>query len=463
MAEIDLFERSLADAFLRLADDVTGAVDAAAVARRVAREHPRRRPAVLRRRLTAVPRPAWVLLLVAALLALAVGSLVVGGRRPDHAVVIAPSPRPTPAATVITDETDVLATTTAKPLPAQATCPTGSDPDALGPADQARPSAHEAGGGAFDRRAGRIVLFADRYAGSETGSHTWTYDVCTNTWQRMNPAVEPPENISALVYDADSDRTVALTGIGWIWSYDLGADRWTRGQFLPASPPSPSCPRGVAPWYHDRSGLVVFYLGDVMWAYDADSDTLAKVRQRADPTRPYGSGVPAVTDCGTISVGYDPRNDLLVAHVVPEENGHPETWTFEPQTGTWRLEASAQTPTIDLVSWLWSVIGSRAVFDEVSGQVLFTSIWRGNRVEAYDAGQRAWRTLYPGDGWQPGDHVWCNGMLPVYDPLNARITCRGGPSSGELRDLDSGVSAFSTTAGQWRWLLEPLPTVNRPP
>ena len=51
-------------AFLRLADDVPGAVDAAAVAHRVALQHPRRRVRALPWR-AAVPRRAWVLLLLA--------------------------------------------------------------------------------------------------------------------------------------------------------------------------------------------------------------------------------------------------------------------------------------------------------------------------------------------------------------------------------------------------------------
>jgi hypothetical protein len=62
MADIDVFERSLAGAFLRLADDVPGAVDAAAVAHRVAIEHPRGTWAAGHLRLVAVPRLAWVLL-----------------------------------------------------------------------------------------------------------------------------------------------------------------------------------------------------------------------------------------------------------------------------------------------------------------------------------------------------------------------------------------------------------------
>jgi len=80
MADLDVFERGVAKGLLRLADDVVGTVDAAAVARRVALEHPRRPTRALVSRRVALPRVAWVLLQVAALLALVAGTLAVGSR-----------------------------------------------------------------------------------------------------------------------------------------------------------------------------------------------------------------------------------------------------------------------------------------------------------------------------------------------------------------------------------------------
>lgn len=95
MAEIDLFERSLAGAFLRLVDDVPGTVDAGAVARRVALEHPRRGWRPVLARFALFPRVAWILLLVGLIVGLAVGGLAGGIWRPDRAVV-APLPTSSP-------------------------------------------------------------------------------------------------------------------------------------------------------------------------------------------------------------------------------------------------------------------------------------------------------------------------------------------------------------------------------
>ena len=105
MAENDLFERSLADAFLRLADDVPGTVDAAAVAHRVALEHPRRRVRALAWGLVALPRLAWILLLLAALLAAMVGTMLVAGSQPEAklSAVVPASPTANPDEALVDD------------------------------------------------------------------------------------------------------------------------------------------------------------------------------------------------------------------------------------------------------------------------------------------------------------------------------------------------------------------------
>ncbi len=104
MAENDLFERGLADAFLRLGDDVPGTVDAAAVAHRVALEHPRRRVRALAWGLVALPRLAWILLLLAALLAAMVGTMLVAGSQPEPKLApMTPSPTANPAEALAAD------------------------------------------------------------------------------------------------------------------------------------------------------------------------------------------------------------------------------------------------------------------------------------------------------------------------------------------------------------------------
>ena len=456
MTDLDPFERRFADALLGYADEVDAGVDAAALAGRVLGGRRGRRARAFAWPAPAISRLAWVLIAAALLTALLVGSLVVGARRPDRAVVVAPTPMPFP--TVIAAESDILATTKAKPLPAQATCPAGSNPDALGPAGQQRPLVVIEGASmAFDSHAGRIVLFAETNADAW---RTWTLDVCANTWQRMRPSDPPPapteEAPVQLVYDADSDRTLAFADTGRIWGYDLADDRWSKIGWFPdargiwRSPPGGFQWRGgIAAVYHDPSGLVIVYDGVTMWAYDVEANALAKVRQRPDPSRPAGSGSPDGTvEFSKISLAYDSRNDLLVAHVVPKENAQPETWTFDPGTGTWRLELAGATPEMALVGgYVWPEVGTRGVFDKASGLTLFNER-RDNQLHEYDAAQRTWRTLPTFR--DRGTDSWCSSVPPVFDSLNGRIVCY---VRGYFEP--SAVSAFTATTGEWRWLLEP--------
>ena len=100
-------------------------------------------------------------------------------------------------------------------------CPPGSTPDKPGPVAQARPPE---GPMVFDRESGRIVLVGQPEDG---GTETWAFDVCTNTWTRMRPDREPPPGTGQLVYDVDSDLTIASDGAR-MWAYDLEADTWTE-------------------------------------------------------------------------------------------------------------------------------------------------------------------------------------------------------------------------------------------
>jgi hypothetical protein len=137
---------------------------------------------------------------------------------------------------------------------------------------------------AFDRHAGKLVALAGTVAGPV---ETWTFDVCTNTWTRMHPDREPqPGGFGQLVYDVDSDLTIASDGVR-MWAYDLGADTWTqKGPFAPSSDPGSPGLR----FYDPVSGFVVALgddgvgdtLGLALWSYEVETDTWTPIRQ-ADP------------------------------------------------------------------------------------------------------------------------------------------------------------------------------------
>ena len=174
-----------------------------------------------------------------------------------------------------------------KAAPLAASCPPGTDSNAPGPVDQQRPEDGWSGNlaAAFDQHTGRIVYV-------DTLGETWTFDVCTNTWHRMNSTGAMIGELSAgLVYDVNSDRTVAL---GWehISVYDANTNTWTQpsndtigiGDGL-------IVPMGAV--YDPISGLIITtdltdsYLET--WAYDVDTNTwmlIGRLWNNRDRTTP---------------------------------------------------------------------------------------------------------------------------------------------------------------------------------
>jgi hypothetical protein len=202
MDERDRFELELADALRAYAEEASTEVRPTELARQFATTDPRRRAAFGPWRLGPTARLAWVVLLLAGLLATMVGGMLITGSQPERTLpVVVP------------------------PIGQVLTCPPGTNPDEPGPVDQARPPS---GPMAFDRASGKIVL-----VGSGEGSgpaETWTFDVCANTWEAMHPASEPDLGLMGmLAYDTAAQRTISMNRLGRVWAYDLASNTWTMG------------------------------------------------------------------------------------------------------------------------------------------------------------------------------------------------------------------------------------------
>ncbi len=232
--------------------------------------------------------PNWAVAVgAAAAVFILIGGVVwlVGGSR--SAVIDEPMPvttsvavspttiAPSPPVVVPDAWNPILASTKAGAAPPAATCPSGTDPNAPGPVDQERPSNDSVGYAAFDQRVGRVVYL------DHVGA-TWTFDVCTNTWHQMHPTGLVPRELSGgLVYDVDSDVTVAL-GYESVSVYDANANTWTRpaSDGLGFDEDDSITPVGGA--YDPVTGLIVTSnhrwtsetspLYWEFWAYDVDAN-----------------------------------------------------------------------------------------------------------------------------------------------------------------------------------------------
>lgn len=414
MAEADVFERRLASALVGYAGEVSGAVDAAAVAHRVAMEHPHLRAPLIRRRLATGPWAAWVPLLLGALLiAMVAGAVVVGSR------LLAVVPPVGPAIA----------------------CPPGSTPDEPGPAGQTRPRLDRQTSVAFDRRAGRLVALA--WPTETDAPTTWTFDVCTNAWTQMAPDRQPTQRLQ-LVYASDADLTIGVATAG-TWAYDLKADTWTEK----TAPPVSGAFRIV---YDPTTGHVLAWALDRAptrwWTYDVETDTWTEIPQRG------GNVPPQYEDWDNQLIAFDSAVDRVTVY-------QPGTSRFDPNAGTWST-SSGPTPGVNTGYW---ASGGEIAFDEATRR---TVVFSDGLVIAYDAAADTWEVLWDstsGSGRHGGTFFRCCGTGPqarlghmmVYDPLNERLVVLGGSYRTDLTLVEDpgDVWAFDPGTAEWLPLLAP--------
>jgi hypothetical protein len=110
------------------------------------------------------------------------------------------------------------------------------------------PAERSGGNMAYDARHQVHILFGAQFTDDP---HTWAYDLRTNTWRDMRPAVMPPteKNDAVLTYDSAAGVVLAIVKVTSgseensshrleTWSYDYGANRWTK--MSPQREPDPT-------------------------------------------------------------------------------------------------------------------------------------------------------------------------------------------------------------------------------
>jgi hypothetical protein len=443
MTEQDLFEQRLRSALRRHTADAPVRFDALDFAHAAATRAPRRRglARVIAWRLAPAPMPAWVLVTVLLLTALVAGLLVVGSRPQQELPAVVP------------------------PVGQLFTCPPGSTPDKPGPIDQTRPT-DPIPTMAFDRRAGRLVAVVNPL-------ETWAFDVCTNTWTRMDPdwirtdpdrEPPPPGGFGQLVYDVDSNLTIA-SDRARMWAYDLTANTWTqKGRVAPYANPRFASLR----FYDPVSGHVVALgddedgdtLGLELWSYDVETDTWTPIPQ--SDRLAIGPHYEFFT--------YDASADRLVAYAnawapVGDPAGEvnwlgAKAWLFDFRSGNWSGTGAAAPP----FSAGWWGMEPGIAYDEAAERTVM--LGQGHSA-AYDLTADRWEIL---SVTPPEDQPGACGTSPecrqmpqmVYDSVNQRLVAFGG----SLPTAAGGVSpddllAFDTRTREWTVLLAggglPLP------
>jgi hypothetical protein len=343
------------------------------------------------------------------------------------------SPEPTTAATVTIEAAGwntVLADTQAKVPPAPATCPSSTTPNPPDASDQPRPAPGWVGNlaGAFDRHMGRIVYV-------DTARKTWTFDVCTNTWHRMNPNSGPAhtEPVGQLVYDIDSDVTIAL-GYGGVSVYDANTNTWS----IKAPPPANTGMLGAV--YDPISGLVITSTNHGgedwdLWTYDVDTDKWTLLG-----TVTVDRDTPCCTQIDLL--GYASGIDRLILTTYISS---PTTILINPRTG----ETTFRPTSTGLVNLAWpgSVYGP-------GGDTVY--VYPGSPgtlgISGFDSATATWvSNKSPAE--VPSRYAAFGAV--VGDPINNRLILINGVHGDWWSDATDDIWAVDLTTGEWTQILAP--------
>ncbi len=193
----------------------------------------------------------------------------------------------------------------------------------------------------YDAQSKKTVMFSglEMWPDGDYPDDTWIYDSTFNNWTEVFPASSPSGRAGhRMAYDSESDRIImfggrapdGITGLVDTWSYDLDTNNWT--QMSPAISP-------VARWYHsmtyDReSDRVILFGGwsfppvamthSDTWAYDYNTDTWEEMTPALSPPARY-----------LHSISYDNESDRTVLFGGYDQSDFSDTWTYNYNTNTW--------------------------------------------------------------------------------------------------------------------------------
>lgn len=191
---------------------------------------------------------------------------------------------------------------------------------------------------AYDAGSDRIVLFGGLHlSDGSLSDETWTYDVDTDTWTQMHPAVSPPgRNFHSMAYDPQTDRVILFGGYGErnfadTWAYDVDTGTWT--ELTPKR--SPSARTYMAMVYDPVGKRIILFggttgiaeepLGDT-WAFDPAANTWTALSPESAPG-----------PRGWHAMAYDAEARVIVLFGggPTREEYTAETWIYDPRGNTW--------------------------------------------------------------------------------------------------------------------------------
>lgn len=229
----------------------------------------------------------------------------------------------------------------------------------LGPSSP-MPSARQGHSMVYDQRNGLMVLFGGQDAAG-VQDDTWTCNLSTNAWVKMNPPSSPPPRTShSMVYD-DATGDVLLFGgqtvqyspynvilLGDTWTYNVAANSWSQKSGLPA----PSARYGHAMGYDSARRTAVLFggvesgglMGDT-WTRNSTTGLWMNMTPQPSPrkgfdyTMAYGGPSCNVLLFGGWDGSVSAGGSTSSCHPYPSE-----TWTYNASTNAWTNRSHPSMP-----------------------------------------------------------------------------------------------------------------------
>jgi len=296
------------------------------------------------------------------------------------------------------------------------------------------PPARQACGMAFDSKHGLVVLFGG-YNDSDFLGDTWTYDLGTNVWKRMNPQTSPSaRGHFVLAYDSANGVAVLFGGYNRnylcdTWTYDVGADNWTnRG---PAHSPSARSEYAMA---HDSArGETVLFGGYIAGLFRDDTWTYNLTINDWTSQKP----VSAPSACAAGAMVYDSSQGQMVLFGMYNFTQVNDTWTYDRSANAWTNRNPAEAPSARVYFGMAFDSARKKVILFGGGQnLIFSDTW------TYDLAENIWTKMIP-----PGAPPARYGHAMVYDSAHKKAVLFGGwNENGFLNDTwayDLGTNTWA--------------------
>jgi hypothetical protein len=265
------------------------------------------------------------------------------------------------------------------------------------------PGATENPGMVYDVESDLVVLFGgepivglDNYVGF---NETWIYDYNIKTWTNMSPSVAPPSRMNTeMVYDYESDIIILFGGYAKLyedpekryyndtWAYDVNTNTWT--EMAPAIAPSSRFEHSMT--YDSKIDRIILFSGQTgsypdsneTWQYDYNTNTWALMNPEDSPKARLGS-----------ELVYDEESEVSILYGGFEGGDEAlgyiwDTWIYNSTADSWTEMHPAYEPSAP--SYGRTVYDSSVDRVILFGGAAYKSPSMTNQTWSYDFNTNSW-------------------------------------------------------------------------